>query len=171
MAYDPDLPQLKYGDDYILPDRNSYQFENPNGARRTNIPGGPMRIDTDHMGGPFRVTVSYFADTPLRVKFFQLFWLRATFEGSIPFQCGLALESGEIFTDYIVRLLEAPKWNGFTGYTGRVSCSFEVEQRVVDYEYEDTLYWLYEAYGDDAPLVLEELENLTNPVMDQWIPA
>lgn len=171
MAYDPELPQLMYGGEYLRPDRNSYQFENPDGARRTPTQGGPMRIDTDHLGGPFVVSVSYFADTPMKVKFFQLFWLRATFGGSIPFQCSLALESAEVFSDYVVRLKEAPKWNGFTGYQGRVTCVYEVEQRATDYEYDDTLFLLYAEYGDDLPEVLNELAELTNPIMDKWIPG
>lgn len=171
MAIDPDLPQLVYGGEYVRPERDSYQFSNPDGARRTDIEGGPMRIDTDHLGGPFTVSVAYYADTMSRVKWFQLFWLRTTFEGSIPFQCALALESPEVFEDYVVRLKGAPQWNGFTGFNGRVTCSFEVEQQIVDFELEDTLYWLYAEYGDDAAVTLNELEILTNPVMDKWIPA
>jgi hypothetical protein len=100
-----------------------------------------------------------------------MFWLRATFEGSIPFQAALAVQSPEVFEDYIVRLLSAPKWNGFTGFDGRVSVEYEVEQLALDYELEDTLYWLYQEYGDEAASTLQELENLTNPVMDKWIPA
>lgn len=171
MALDPELPQLVYGGEYVRPERDSYQFSNPDGSRRTDVPGGPMRIDTDHLGGPFLVNVSYYADTMSRVKWFQLFWLRTTFEGSLPFQCALALESPEIFEDYTVRLVSAPQWNGFTGFNGRVTCSFEVEQKIVDFELEDTLYFLYAEYGDDADITLNELEILTNPVMDKWIPA
>lgn len=171
MALDPDLPQLVYGGKYLRPERDSYSFTNPDGSRRTSIAGGPMRIDTDHLGGPFQVTVNYYADTQMMVKWFQLLWLRTTFEGSIPFQCALALESPEVFEDYVVRLTGAPKWNGFTGFNGRVALTYEVEQRVADFELDDTLYWLYAEYGDDAAATLNELEILTNPVMDKWIPA
>lgn len=171
MATDPNLPQLIYGGKYLRPERDSYSFANPDGSRRTDITGGPMRIDTDHLGGPFTVTVQYYADSPSMVKWFQLFWLRTTFEGSIPFQCALALESSEVFEDYTVRLKSAPRWNGYTGFNGRVALSYEVEQKLIDYELDDTLYWLYAEYGDDAAVTLNELEILTNPVMDLWIPA
>lgn len=171
MATDPDLPQLVYGSKYLRPERDSYQFTNPDGSRRTNIAGGPMRIETDHLGGPFIVTVEYYADTQAMVRWFQLFWLRTTFEGSIPFQCALALQSPEVFEDYVCRLTGAPQWNGFTGFNGRVSCTFEVEPNATDFELDDTLYWLYAEYGDDAAPTLDELAELTNPVMDLWIPA
>lgn len=171
MATDPNLPQLYFGGKYLRPERNSYSFTNPDGSRRTDVPGGPMRIDTDHLGGPFTVTVRYYADSPAMIKWFQLFWLRTTFEGSIPFQCALALESAEVFEDYTVRLKGAPQWNGMTGFNGRVSCSYEVEQKLIDYETEDTLYWILSEYGDEAAATFQELENLTNPVMDLWIPS
>ena len=171
MATDPNLPQLIYGGKYLRPERDSYSFANPDGSRRTDITGGPMRIDTDHLGGPFTVTVQYYADSPSMADAFQIFWLRTTFEGSIPFQCALALDSPEVFEDYVVRLKSAPQWNGFTGFNGRVSCSYEVEQKLIDYEFIDTKAWLYAEYGDDAATTLNELEILTNPVMDLWIPA
>ncbi|QAY02003.1 hypothetical protein VpaJT1_75 [Vibrio phage VpaJT_1] len=171
MATDPDLPQLYYGGDYLRPERDSYSFTNPDGARRTTTSGGPMRIETDHLGGPFNVSVQYYCPTPQMARWFQLFWLRETFEGSIPFQAALALESPEVFEDYVVRLRGAPQWNQFTGINGRVSVSYEVEQRTADYETEDTQFWFYQEYGDDADDVLNELEKLTNPVMDQWIPG
>lgn len=171
MATDPNLPQLIYGGKYLRPERDSYSFANPDGSRRTDITGGPMRIDTDHLGGPFTVTVQYYADSPSMVDAFQIFWLRTTFEGSVPFQCALALDSSEVFEEYVVRLKSAPQWNGFTGFNGRVSCSYEVEQKLIDYELIDTKAWLYAEYGDDAAVTLNELETLTNPVMDLWIPA
>lgn len=171
MATDPNLPQLLYGGEYLRPERDSYSFTNPDGSRRTSTSGGPMRIETDHLGGTFRVSVEYYCPTQSMVRWFQMFWLRATFEGSIPFQAALAVQSPEVFEDYIVRLLSAPKWNGFTGFDGRVSVEYEVEQLALDYELEDTLYWLYQEYGDEAASTLQELENLTNPVMDKWIPA
>ena len=58
-----------------------------------------------------------------------------------------------------------------TGFNGRVSCSYEVEQKLLDFEVVDTIIWLYEEYGDEAAATFQELENLTNPVMDLWIPA
>ncbi|WGH28538.1 hypothetical protein 13VV501A_gene0042 [Vibrio phage 13VV501A] len=170
MPLDPLLPQLVYAGAYLRPERNSYQFTNPDGARRTTTPGGPMRIETDHLGGPFSVTVQYFADSPEMVRFFQMFWLRQTFEGSIPFQCALALESPDVAEDYVVRLTRAPQWNGFTGFQGRVACTYQVEQRAADYEYDDTLLWFLQEYGSDAWHVLNELYILTNPTMDKWIP-
>lgn len=171
MAFDPDLPQLLYGGTYLRPERDSYSYTNPDGSRRTDVPGGPMRIETDHLGGPFRVNVQYMADSQAKVQWFQLFWLRQTFEGSVPFQCALALESAEIFEDYVVRLVSAPVWNQQTGFLGRVSCTYEVEQKVQDFEFIDTLFGLYQEYGDDLAPALNELEELTNPVMDLWIPG
>lgn len=170
MATDPNLPQLYYGSKYLRPERDSYSFTNPDGARRTTTSGGPMRIETDHLGGPFNVQVQYYCPTQAMAHWFQLFWLRTTFGGSIPFQAALALESPEIFEDYIVRLRSAPQWNQFTGFNGRVTVSYEVEQRAADYETSDTLYWLYAEYGDEASAMIDELEKLTNPVMDLWIP-
>lgn len=170
MATDPNLPQLLYGGDYLRPERDSYTYSNPDGSRRSNLPGGPMRIETDHLGGPFRVSVQYAADTQAKVRFFQLFWLRQTFEGSIPFQCALALETPEVTDDYVVRLTRAPQWNQMTGIQGRVTCTYEVEQKLEDFETIDQLFLLWQEYGDDLAETLNELEILTNPVMDQWIP-
>lgn len=171
MATDPNLPQLVYGGKYLLPERDSYSFSNPDGSRRTDITGGPMRIDTDHLGGPFVVNVQYFADSQAMVWFFQKFWLNQTFEGSIPFQCALALESPDIAEDYTVRLKSAPQWNGFTGFNGRVSLTYEVEQKLIDYEYDDTLLWILAEYGDDAADTFNQLDILTNDTMDTWIPG
>ena len=39
MATDPNLPQLYFGGKYLRPERNSYSFTNPDGSRRTDIPG------------------------------------------------------------------------------------------------------------------------------------
>lgn len=172
MATDANLPQLRYGDEYLRPERDSYTFTNPDGSRRTSTSGGPMFIETDHLGGPFTVSVVYSANTQAKVRFFQMFYLRQTLEGSIPFQCALALESSEIFEDYVVRFTEAPVWNTMTGYYGKVSCSFEVEQRVVDdYELEDNYFDLMQEYGDDLSPFLNYLEYFANTVMDQSIPA
>lgn len=170
MALDPDLPQLIYGGNYERPERESYTFTNPDGSRRTETEGGPMLLQQDHLGGPFTVSVEYVADTPMRVAFFQNFYLRQTLEGSIPFQCALALETAEVYTDYVCRFTGAPTWNNMTGIHGRISYSLEVERREPDYEYDDTIFWLYQEYGDDAWFVLNELYILTNPTMNQWIP-
>ena len=58
-----------------------------------------------------------------------------------------------------------------TGFNGRVSYSYEVEQKLIEYETEDSLYWILSEYGDDAGATLNELEILTNPAMALWISA
>lgn len=165
MATNPELPQLVYGSEYLLPERDSYSFVMPDGSRRSALEGGPMEIATDHLGGPFTVSVTHNAVTMSRVEFLQKFYLRTTLEGSIPFQCALALDGSTIYNDYKVRFAEAPKWSGFRGYSGKVTWSLEVEQRLysaAEYEYMDALQLLMYDYGDDAPLALSELEQLTN---------
>lgn len=168
---DPDLPQLIFGGEYLRPERNSYRFTNPDGSRRTDVEGGPMLIQTDHLGGPFRVSVEYYCDSAAMASWFQIFWLSTTLEGSIPFQAALALNDSNVYEDYVCRLVGPPQWNRFTGFDGRVSCTLEVEQRLESFEYLDTIAALLAEYGDDTGVVFNELFILTNPTMDESIPA
>lgn len=169
MPLDPSLPQLRFGGKYLLPQRDSYQYTTSAGTRRTDTPGGPMFVQQDHLGGPFITSVTYFIDSPQMYAFFSNFYQRQTLQGSIPFQAALILQDAEIYEDYVCRFKDEPQFQ-WTGFRGTVTFTIEVERRASDFEYDDTLFWFLQEYGDDAWPVLNELYILTNPTMDTWIP-
>lgn len=110
-----DLVELKYGGQYVLPDRDSYQFNEPYGVRSSNVAGTLDRITRGIIGGPFELTVVIQLKNPAMLIWWDEFYNYSIIEGSKRFKMMLLLNG--IIQEHVVQLtskplVTTPGWKG-----------------------------------------------------------
>lgn len=149
------LPRLEYGGELLLPAVKGYTFPQPFGVRVTTLPGGPSIAKADHLGGPTTVQVTYQLNTQTKIEFFQDFYHTSLLEGSLPFECLLALE-GPIAIEHTAKIVQAPQYPIMTGFYAEVVCLLEATPSI-DPVLSAARVAFYALYGDQAPIVLNQL--------------
>lgn len=145
----------------LIPDSSSYSATPGNGVVRSTTSGGPSRTRLDVLGAPAAVHVKWLLG-PEGYEYIMAFFRTAVMQGSLPFLVDLLLDSSAV-SEYEAKFI--PGTLGLVEQSGLlyvVEADLEVMPMEEDADYDDTLVWVYEAYGDDAANFFTELEILVN---------
>ncbi len=150
---------------------DQYQVMLPDEILSVQVQNGPSWRRRDFFGAPAMVSVQ-FVLTALQYAYLMAFWRLTLVNGTLPFLIDLIIDSPTM-TEHQARITKGSfRLTGRRGDAHFVSCNLEVKPNAADTDYDDTLLWLYQEYGDQLPFLLEDFAYIANVLLPaSWGPA
>lgn len=147
-----------------------YSFGMANNVLEQPVAGGsPLLIrDTKYGYVDFQVVILV---TPLRMQVWNDFYFGKINGGQDKFI--MQLDSGNGIEDHTCQIVPSSVQQSFNNDPTR-TIAYTVRAEKTSFQdnpYSGNLSDLYDAYGDDLPLILDRLEIFVNVDMPEWIPA
>lgn len=151
------LPKLS-----LSPDQAGYTTADADDAvLRAKVSAGPARQRLDMLGAPSMVGVGFSLNRN-QFQYWRSFFRTTIAEGSLPFLIDLILDQPDP-VEHEARIIPGSvRLSALSGLRYSVAVTMEVKPVGQDSDFDATLVWLYEAYGDDISLTLAALAALVN---------
>jgi hypothetical protein len=158
------LPKLQ-----LEPAQDGYSADDGPAVLSAQPSKGPMRLRLDQPNAPPVVNVT-FRLNPVQFAYWRAFLRTTIAKGSLPFTIDLLIDS-PIPQEYEARIIPGSvRLAGVDGMRHIVQATLEVRDVPGDIGYDETLVWLFDAYGEGASDILNLLAKLVNEDMGLWHP-
>ena len=154
-----DLPTLCFGQEPLLPDRDSYQLGVAYGAINSDIGGGPVRSRANFRNNSVNVTATYTLD-PCQTQGFMDWYYAETLEGQLPVRVRLDLTGSDLVDEtwYVATILSisAPT---YTGVYSRISVTYNAVPQI-DKCVSQSRSVVYQAFGSDTGWIIANIDRV-----------
>lgn len=162
---DEDLAELKYGGSYVLPDRDSYVFNEPYGVRSSSVAGTLNRISRGIIGGPFSLTVTIQLNSPSMLVWWDDFYNFTITEGSKRFKMMLLLNG--IIQEHVVQITAVPQVST-PGWKGTVQLKLQAVPAPMDRCAAASRQLIMQCQGDYSACYLQSITDLGLLLNEAW---
>lgn len=117
-----EIPDLRYGGEMVLPQRDSYSYTPPYGANRSDIAGTLSRLNRATFGGPAEVSCTVQLNSLAKLQWWDDFYNYTIAEGSKRFNMQLFVNG--IIQSHVCQIVAVPKVTT-SGFFGTVELSLQ----------------------------------------------
>ena len=145
-----------YGEKPLLPLRDGYAPDIPNGTTTLVLPGGASELRRRQVTPITTVRARYLLTSCEMIQWYKAWYRSATLEGGDTFTARLAIDNAT-FADYTVQFVSPPTIRQ-DGYRGLVTCEYEVLSRNTTVDNCPYIV-IYDEYGNCSKCVVEDVRN------------
>lgn len=157
------IPKFQFGDEPVLPDRDSYKLGVPFGALITDIGNGPVRSRASGLNNSVNVSCTYTFE-PYMTQWFNDLWFTELREGQLPLEVRLDLNGSDLSDEtwYVATIvnISAPT---YTGLISKYTITFNAVPKI-DRAVSEARLLIYEAFGKDAGWAFDNIDGLLDPL-------
>lgn len=159
-----ELPDFKYGGEFLRPERDSYSFANPWGITSSSQAGTLNRLGRSVFGGPFEVQCSVMFNSPAKLVWWDDFYNYTIAEGSKRFNMELLVNG--IIQTHVVQLMARPNLTT-NGWSGTLNLSLQAVP-IFDRCTAEARQMLQQCYGDCTKFMTDSITDLGKHLNGVW---
>jgi hypothetical protein len=161
-----ELPQLMFGGQMVLPERDSYTYNAPWGVVKSDVAGTLSRLQRATFGGPATVSCVVQLATPAMLQWWDDFYNFTIAEGSKRFLMRLFVNG--LIQDHVVQIVNTTQSN-VVGWKGSVQLQLEAVP-IIDRCAMASRLLITQCQGDNSACYLNDIINLGLLLNDAWLP-
>lgn len=159
-----DLPDFKFGGEFLRPERDSYSFNNPWGVTSSSQAGTLNRMERSVFGGPFELSCSVMFNTRAKLVWWDDFYNYTIAEGSKRFNMEILVNG--IIQVHVVQLLSRPTLTT-NGWSGTLNLSLQAVP-IFDRCTAISRQMLQQCYGDCAKNITDTITEIGKHLNGVW---
>lgn len=160
-----ELPQLMFGGEMVLPERDSYSYNPPWGVVKSNIAGTLSRMQRATFGGPALVSCNIQLHSLAMLQWWDDFYNYTIAEGSKRFLMRLFING--FIQDHVVQIINQPQ-STVVGWKGSVELQLEAVP-IIDRCAMASRLLITQCQGDYSACYLNDLINLGLLLDGLWV--